>query len=977
MNTTTIPKQKFYDRIAKFQANIKASGLDACLVHASESDMANVRYLSEYWPAFEASAVFVPAEGAAVLLVGPESEIYAAQRSVFTNIEKMIEYRESAEPECSGMAFKSYRDIVAKYTPKGKIKKLGIVGWAITPFNVYTSLKEQFPEVEIVKADTSLLPLRFIKSEYELNRMRKSFAISELAIVIAIFIVVIPALFLSSADCQTVSRNPLTLSSSGWTISANPETEVLSLKHDSLGSLLKEIRLNRKNRTGLVPLKNWTVEIKGENQLSVQTKQPESAWIFELNENNIKISGTTSDLVLTAQAPATADRIVCRLLDPEGVPVTWKGTNEITIAYNGKETFNPSNLSSKNPEVMTFSLGQVSASNLHSLFDRGKDIAIAFSVMTIMQRDNVNSDLLDITIPVPGSTIVKFIPDYYTKILGLPYYSRFDDSVFPSAPIIWGSWTAYYYEAKESDIISNTNWLSSNLKPYGFQYVQIDDGYDRGKKNEHYWIENWDRTLFPHGPEWLTGYIRKKGLKAGLWLVPNSYAGAFQNHPDWYLYDRSGDVIMDYKTPALDQTNPAVMEWLRKLFTNLKEWGFDYFKFDGEFSLPEYAPAVDKSRLYDRSADQIAAYRDRLKLIRSIIGPGTFVEGCPIGTPLNGIGFFNSYFNGADMYNSWKGSYAVFSSIKANVFLNHIVTYVMPGEGIDVSPLMSAEEANLKMVPRAIVVSKQREDPFTGFGTSLAEARTLVSFISLTGVVYPLTSIMPELPGERVRLLKMTMPTMPILPVDLYSRGMDIDWDTFKKTSPDIYIHNYPEMLDLKVNARSGIYDVVGFTNWRNEKNIREISFSDKLGLNNGINYVVFDFWNQKLLGVYTDSIEVAVEPHDTRVLLIHAMQDIPQLIGTSRHITGAYSILDQKWDNLKHTLSGTSEVVKGDTYSLFFYVPDGITVTGARAGKTDNSKIQVNSELNGNSLKLSFKGQSDTINWQVGFSGNWDKKIH
>lgn len=182
MNTTTIPKQEFYDRLKKFQVNIKNAGLDACLVHASESDMANVRYLSEYWPTFEASAVFVPAEGESVLLVGPESEIYAAHRSVFANIEKMVEYRESAEPECPGMVFASFTDVVAKYSPNGRIQKLGIVGWAITPLPVYMSLKEQLPEVELVKADTTFLPLRFVKSENELDCMRKAYAISELAI---------------------------------------------------------------------------------------------------------------------------------------------------------------------------------------------------------------------------------------------------------------------------------------------------------------------------------------------------------------------------------------------------------------------------------------------------------------------------------------------------------------------------------------------------------------------------------------------------------------------------------------------------------------------------------------------------------------------------------------------------------------------------------------------------------------------------
>ena len=53
MNTTTILQSEFEERIRKFQANIKAAGLDACLVHATESDMAHVRYLSEYWPTFE------------------------------------------------------------------------------------------------------------------------------------------------------------------------------------------------------------------------------------------------------------------------------------------------------------------------------------------------------------------------------------------------------------------------------------------------------------------------------------------------------------------------------------------------------------------------------------------------------------------------------------------------------------------------------------------------------------------------------------------------------------------------------------------------------------------------------------------------------------------------------------------------------------------------------------------------------------
>src|SRR5208283_741778 len=133
--------------------------------------------------------------------------------------------------------------------------------------------------------------------------------------------------------------------------------------------------------------------------------------------------------------------------------------------------------------------------------------------------------------------------------------------------------------------------------------------------------------------------------------------------------------------------------------------------------------------------------------------------------------------------------------------------------------------------------------PMTGFGVTLPEARTLVSYISLTGVAYPLASVMPELPAERVRLLKATMPTLPILPMDLFSRGSDIEWDTFRHTSADYYIHNYPEIIDLKVNGELGVYDVVAVTNWRSGTLTKEVVFSRTLGLPGTGGYIAFDFW--------------------------------------------------------------------------------------------------------------------------------------
>jgi len=326
------------------------------------------------------------------------------------------------------------------------------------------------------------------------------------------------------------------------------------------------------------------------------------------------------------------------------------------------------------------------------------------------------------------------------------------------------------------------------------------------------------------------------------------------------------------------------------------------------------------------------------------------------------------------VYNNWRGMYNLFSSINGNAFLNHLVVYVMPGEGMELLPPMTPEEAAKHRHPSVIETARTREAPLTGFGTTLPEARTVVTYVSLTGVAYPMASVMPELPAERVRLLKQTLPTMPILPIDLFSRGTDAKWDTFKRTTPDDYIHNYPEILDVKVNAPSGIYDVAALTNWRTSTASRALSFEDKLGLDSQTSYVVFDFWAQKLLGVFKGKMALTIAPHDTRVLLIHPLADHPQLVGTSRHITGAYSIQQVEWDPAQSALRGTSETVSGDAYTLWFYVPNGMTIAQARARTKGGTEVPVQHELSGNSLRMTFSGQSEPVQWEAGFQASAPK---
>ena len=800
-------------------------------------------------------------------------------------------------------------------------------------------------------------------------------------------------MMLASYAAPTAEANETTLTGEGWTIETQSNRGRLTIKHERLGTILRGVCLNLESDGVMHELTPWKVEVTGPpahtsssqgekkewtpesgipSRLLVRTVQPPSTWIFEPNRECLKISSTAPGAVLTGWAPVSKSRGLVRLLDTEGTPVIWQGTGECAGTYGGALTRNPSFLPRENPECMYFALGQACGSIFHNLFDQTTDTAIRFTPQTRLSAGGADVEQLDFRMSLPGPGLISLVPDYYTKVLGLPRYVPMDTSVFDRAPMVWCSWSSYFADATEADIVKNVDWLAGHLKPYGFQYVTIDDGYDRipGKfgPEGHHWISHWNKDKYSKGPEWIARYIKSKGLRPGLWLVPNGYAGAVETHPDWYLRDKQGGFIRDYNTPSLDSSNPEVLEFLKKLFGTLESWGFEYYKFDGEFSLPKYHPKVDLTRLHDKTADPLEAYQRRLAVIREAIGPGIFVEGCPSGTPLNGIGIFNAYFNGQDVYNNWHGMYMLFDSINANAFLNRMVVYVMPGETMELCAPMSVEEAKRTRSPSVIENARQREDPMIGFGVTPAEARTIVSVVALTGVAYPLGDVMPELPPDRLPLLQCTLPTMPIAPMDLFSRGSDADWACFRSVRADDYVHHYPEVLELKVAAKSGTYDVVALPNWRSAPVTKDLSLIRQLGLDPGEKYVVFDFWNQALLGMVSDRISVEVKGHDTRVLLVHRLLSRPQLIGTSRHITGAYSIQDLSWDAAGNALYGLSEIVPGADYTLFIHLPPGMTATPTPTATAGANPVEVLQERNGNLLSVTFKSPKSPVSWQVKF---------
>lgn len=180
-NRICIPDYEYKERIAKAAALIRERGLDVMIVSSTESDYANARYFSGFWPLFERAGVAISASGDAALMVGPESAIFAKD---FGKIEKQFvlkEFRESADPSYPELHADTFQDVFKAIGVTGEHIKIGLGSYVECTLPIYEGLKDSFPKAEIIKCNEIMVELRKIKSANELACIKEGFRIIELA----------------------------------------------------------------------------------------------------------------------------------------------------------------------------------------------------------------------------------------------------------------------------------------------------------------------------------------------------------------------------------------------------------------------------------------------------------------------------------------------------------------------------------------------------------------------------------------------------------------------------------------------------------------------------------------------------------------------------------------------------------------------------------------------------------------------------
>ena len=477
---------------------------------------------------------------------------------------------------------------------------------------------------------------------------------------------------------------------------------------------------------------------------------------------------------------------------------------------------------------------------------------------------------------------------YYRDILGLTYYKSIDKTHFPLPPSGWCTWYYYYYRITADEVKLNAKWISENLRDYGAQFVQIDDGWQRSANDTRDWTHI-NKEYFPDGMADVASYIKSVGLIPGIWLAPHGQSNeeVVKQNPGVFLLKPDGTSASETWEGKflVDPSVPETHTYLKNLFTMLCDWGYDYFKIDGQpVVVREYNSKV--SFMKNPSDDPNELYRQTLESIRQAIGPDRYLLGC-WGIPIEGIGIMDGSRTGGDIVLGWGGFRTALSAVMAHYYQHNIAWYVDPDVMVLRSPL------------------------------TMDQARVWATLQGLTGQALMATDRMMDLSEERVEMLRRIYPAVDIRPLDLFPSERN------------------KRIWDLKVNHLSRCYDVVGVFNFDEDSTEQMYIKWVDLDLPSDKPIHVFDFWNKEYLGAWQAGMTLDVSPTSCRVLTLLPSNGDVQLISTNRHITqGWVDLKELNYDKAEKTYSGKSRVIKNDPYELRFVFPrennyavEGITV--------------------------------------------------
>jgi alpha-galactosidase len=421
-----------------------------------------------------------------------------------------------------------------------------------------------------------------------------------------------------------------------------------------------------------------------------------------------------------------------------------------------------------------------------------------YSEAKTLEPKSLKSDRIELSLPLnPGEEMsserVMFAagPDYLGQLraYGSAIRRLHRARVSSEIPIGWWSWTAYYAAINEGETLANADWLSQHLNSLGYNFFQIDEGYQYARGE--YVTAN--ATQFPDGMRFVAHHILRDGLTIGLWTAPfevSSRAWVYEHHKEWLVHNAKGQPIpledvwrqgVD-TLYALDATHPGAQEYLRQTYKTLvREWGVRFIKLDFMDT------TAIEGYYYRPSTTALEAQRIGLQLIRDTVGDGVILDkdGSPM---LNPVGLVDTGRVSADTGHSFLRSKTAAPGIAARFYMNGNF-FISDPDAFNVTDTYLVEHPNERS------------------SHSLATAQTSIALSAVAGGMYEIGDDLLVLNSEKDRLalvenrdlLNMAKAGRASTPVDLMTYDPE---------------DGQPSLFLLRQSPRQSMLTVFNWTDW-------------------------------------------------------------------------------------------------------------------------------------------------------------------
>lgn len=336
----------------------------------------------------------------------------------------------------------------------------------------------------------------------------------------------------------------------------------------------------------------------------------------------------------------------------------------------------------------------------------------------------------------------------------------------------WATWDYYAYRFTADDIYENTE-IIKQLAPSA-NLIQIDAGWyaQRGDFAT-------SRPDLPGGMKAIAERIKAAGMTPGIWIDgfrTNTDSEVFKNHPEYFLRDQDGNIIVQLRRPEgpdkdrayLDYSNPATREHMAECIRAItKDMGIPYLKIDFiRYGLNQEIisgnPTVKSVKAYDPTVTDVERSRLGLEVMRDAAGPDTYILGCSaVFGPC--IGFVDGMRTGGDVSPRFE---AFPERSLANAGNYYLTSKVFNG---DADYLVFREAAD---EDEFVAVEKVKN----GGSLTLNEAQMWADFNKLYGTCRLSSDKLLTLRPERQALLNevFTFPAMDeTVPLDFWQHGKD------------------------------------------------------------------------------------------------------------------------------------------------------------------------------------------------------------